>query len=139
MVRRGTWKRVDRSLWRGRLEIGQAFLQAALEALNRVQNGQIGDPIMSNALLAAIAYADALTIKFGGICNQQDHARLIDALRDALGKRAIKEQMNRLSRLLKMKNQIQYDHSVSSIQEAREFVMQVQRFVSWAETELARP
>ncbi len=139
MVRRGAWKRVERSLWSSRLELGQAFLQASLEALERVQEGQIGDPIMSNALLAAITYADALTIKFGGILNQQDHLKLLDALRDSLGNRARKEQMNRLGRLLRMKNQIQYDHTVSSIQEAREFVMQVQRFVSWAEAELARP
>lgn len=139
MVRRGVWKRVENNLWRGRFELGRAFLQSAIVALDRAQDGQIGDPIMSNALLASIAYADALTIKFGGIMNQQDHMRLIEALRSALGNRASKEQMSRLGRLLKMKNQIQYDHTACTVQEAREYVSQVQRFVSWAETELARP
>jgi len=139
MVRRGVWKRVENNQWRGRFDLGRAFLQSANEALARAQDGQIGDPIMSNALLAAIAYADALTIKFGGILNQLDHARLIAALNSALGNRANKEQMSRLGRLLKMKNQIQYDHTICTFQEAREYVSQVQRFISWAETELARP
>ncbi|MFC1539853.1 hypothetical protein ACFL41_00015 [Gemmatimonadota bacterium] len=139
MVRRGGWKKVENSQWRGRFDLGRAFLLSADETLARAVDGQIGDPIMSNALLAAIAYADALTIKFGGILNQQDHARLIAALQSALGNRASKEQLNRLGRLLKMKNQIQYDHTVCTIQDAREYVGQVRRFASWAETELARP
>jgi len=139
MVRRGGWKKVENNQWRGRFDLGRAFLLSANEALERAEDDQIGDPIMSNALLAAIAYADALTIKFGGILNQQDHARLLAALQSALGNRASKEQLNRLGRLLKMKNQIQYDHTVCTIQDAREYVSQVQRFASWAESELARP
>ena len=138
MVKGGTWKRVDTGQWRGRFDLGRAFLRSALEALERAEDGQIGDPIMSNALLAVIAFADALTIRFGGIRNQQDHSRLPAALRHALGNRASKEQLHRLGRLLKLKNEIQYDHTTCSMQEAREYVSQVQRFAAWAETELAR-
>jgi len=138
MVRRGVWKQVDRDRWRGRREIARGFLQAALKELDAAEEGQIGNPIMSNALLAAIAYSDALTVKFGGILNKGDHAKIVDALRDALGDRAIKEQLTRLSRLIKKKNQIQYAFEDSTIIEACEYVAQVERFATWAEAELAR-
>ncbi len=138
MVRRGVWKQVDRDQWRGRREIARGFLQAALKELEVAEEGQIGNPIMSNALLAAIAYADALTVKFGGILNKGDHAKIVDALRDALGDRALKEQLTRLARLIKKKNQIQYAFEDSNIIEAREYVAHVERFATWAEAEMAR-
>jgi hypothetical protein len=138
MVRRGVWKHVDRDQWRDRREVARGFLQAALQALEIAEEGQDGNPIMSNALLAAIAYADALTVKFGGIQNKGDHSKIGDALLDALGDRALKEQLTRLTRLIRKKNQIQYGFEESSITEAREYVAHAERFAAWAEAELAR-
>ena len=98
-----------------------------------------GDAIMSNAIIAAIAYADALTMKVAGTKNEADHMELPRTLRRALGNRLPREQKTRLQRILGLKNEIQYEHRIASVQEARELVDQVERFAEWVEVEFARP
>jgi len=93
---------------------------------------------MSSALRSAIAYGDALTIKFGGIQNTRDHSTLSRTLQQALGERAEKEQLLRLRGLLGQKNDIDYDHRDMDLEEARRFLQRAQRFARWAEEELMR-
>ena len=138
MVRSRRWQKVERERWRSRLELARGFLEAARTALERAAAGASGNPIMPNALLAAIAYADALTIKYGGFLNTGDHARLTHALRFALGDRAEPSQLERLGRIVSRKNRIQYEFSRAPLDEARAFIEQVRRFAEWAEAELAR-
>lgn len=138
VVERGPWKQVDRSRGRGRHRDGRAFLQTAQDALALADPGDSGKPIMSNALRAVIAYADALTIKFGGIKNTQDHKTLPRTLQQALGQRARKKQLRRLRRLLGQKNDIDYHHRDMDLEEARRFLKRAERFGKWAEQELMR-
>lgn len=138
MVRRGPWTTVDRRRWIGRHRDGRSFLQAAQDSLDLADTGDSGKPIMSSALRSAIAYGDALTIKFGGIQNARVHSTLPRTLQQALGDRAEKEQLLRLRRLLGQKNDIDYDHRDMDLAEARRFLQRAQSFARWAEEELMR-
>ncbi len=133
MVKGANWRKVDRRLWKGRYANGREFLRAAKESLDLAQEGQSGNPIMSNAVLALIAYADALSIRLGGIQNAKDHATLPQTLIQAMGERADKGQLDRLRRLIGQKGRIHYDFRVASIEEARKYTAQVLRFLEWAE------
>ncbi|MBI4545990.1 MAG: hypothetical protein HY703_12390 [Gemmatimonadetes bacterium] len=139
MVKRRAWKRVDRAQWMERRRNAQDYLQAARDLLALTPAGGNGNPIMSQALLAVIACADALTIKFAGIQNTQDHRAAVAALKQVLGQRADPSQLARLERMMASKDDIQYDHRTATIEEARDFVAQAERFALWAERELARP
>ena len=66
------------------------------------------DPVSSNAILAAIAYTDALTAAYQGRVNQRDHTAAVKLLRDALGKALPDAQERRLARLLGRKDEVHY-------------------------------
>ncbi len=117
----------------------RAFLKASEDGLELADEHGPGDPIMSNAVLAAIGFADALSMKFAGTKNDDDHSELPRTLRRALGNRLPKAQERRLARILSLKNEIQYEHRTASVQEARDLLVQVRRFAEWAETEFVRP
>lgn len=57
---------------------------------------------------AAIAYADALTGKYGGFFNQQDHKTVRPAVERALGRRADPTQLKRLSAIIGQKDPSSY-------------------------------
>jgi hypothetical protein len=129
---------VDRGQWLGRLQNARDFLQAARDAAALAEASANGNPIMSQVVLAVIAYGDALTIRFGGIQNEHDHRQLVRALRYTLGNAADAEQLTRLGRIIGRKDQIQYDHRTASLDEARGLLEQAERFAVWAERELLR-
>ncbi len=135
---RGSWRQVDRGQWLGRLQNARDFLQAARDAAALAEASANGNPIMSQVVLAVIAYGDALTIRFGGIQNEHDHRQLVRALRYTLGNAADAEQLTRLGRIIGRKDQIQYDHRTASLDEARGLLEQAERFAVWAERELLR-
>lgn len=139
MGSRGPWQQVGRDEWRGRRKNARDFLQAARDLRDLADDDGNGNPIMSEALLAVIGYADALTVRFAGIQNTGDHATIANTLRRALGERLPRTQLTRLRRMISQKNDIQYDHRTATIAEASEFVEQAERFARWAERELARP
>lgn len=139
MVTRGTWTRVrDRGEWTGRRDAGRAHLKTARNALLVADEGDDGRLIVQGAILCAIAYGDALTIKVAGIRNATDHQRLPDTVRHALGNRVARAELTRLARLLKRKDDSAYGHRALSLDDARTAVAQAEAFVSWAEAELVR-
>lgn len=138
MVTRGTWSPArDRGEWTGRRDAGRAHLKTARNALAVADEGDDGRLIVQGAILSAIAFADALTIRVAGIRNGTDHQRLPDTLRHALGNRVPRSELTRLSRLLKRKDDSAYGHRALALAEARAAVVQAEAFGSWAEGELA--
>jgi hypothetical protein len=93
---------------------------------------------MSAGVNAAIAYGDALTIRLAGRTNAEDHVALVAALKGVLGERASSEQMQRLTRIIAIKDDVQYGHRASRLGEARKLIEQVERFATWVEGELSR-
>jgi hypothetical protein len=137
MARSDSWRRVERDTWKIRLQNARDFMQSARESIQLADEGSSGDPIMSQACLAAIAYADALTIRYGGIKNTGDHGKNVAVVKQAMGNRADQGMLRLLARILSRKNQIQYAAHVSSFEEARRYLEQVVRFREWAEAQLA--
>lgn len=138
MARNSGWRTVPSTEWRGRLSKARAYLEAARSGVAMAEETSIGDPIISSAILATIAFGDALTIRFASIQNDRNHAGLSRTLARALGKRAA-EQLRRVDRILGEKDDTQYGHRVHSLAEARAILTQVERFAEWAEVELAQP
>jgi hypothetical protein len=132
-------KTVNRDEWRGRLENARAFLKSAEDLLGLAEISTNCNPVISSAINASIAFTDAITIKFAGIQNTGDHGGAPAALRNALGKRADKHQISRLTRLLSRKDSAQYGHRAASYDEASAALQLARRFAEWAESELLRP
>lgn len=136
---RGTWTAVrDRSAWVGRRDAGRANLKSARNACDVADDGDDMRLAVQGAILATIAYGDALTIRIAGIRNGKDHARLPDALRHALGDRVPQAEMTRLTRLLRQKDDSAYGHRKITVTEARDALEKATAFAAWAELELAR-
>jgi hypothetical protein len=138
MARPGKGKRVLLGEWQGRLDAGKSFRKAGQDLLALSEESSAGNPIIAQAVLAAIAYGDALTVKFGRFQNTVDHAALPKAVRSVLGTRFPQLQSSRLSRLLAWKDASQCGHRMASAGEARVVMEQLDRFADWAEQELTR-
>jgi hypothetical protein len=130
MTRAGPRKRVDAVYWQGRLRAAADFRAAAHEALLLAQPGQSGTPTASQVILAAIAYADALTAKSAQVINQQDHAAATRLLREVLGNRLTDSQERRL---LGRKDEVQYGVRAVTLDEARQMLEELDGFARWAE------
>ncbi len=139
MVRGGSWKTAPRSEWAGRRDNARAFLKASRDLLDMAEATSIGNPIITQAIDSAVAFADAVSIKFGGIQNAVDHRNLSKTLKTAIGARFPREQDHRLGKLLNWKDDAHYGHRAASVLEARSVVQQAERFAEWGEAELARP
>lgn len=139
MTSRGTWRVVrNRGAWLGRRDAGRAHLKSARNALELADDGDDGRLMVQGAILAAIAFGDALTMRIAGVKNASDHQRLVDTLKHALGKRVPPSELTRLDRLLQLKDDSAYGHRPMSLDEARTAIAKAEGFASWAEIELAR-
>ena len=139
MIRKGPGKATGQGFGEGRLRIARAFLTAAEDEATLAGEEDIGNPIISQAVTAAIAYADALTARFGDRVNRQDHAALTKNLRGVLGNRLPTVQASRLRRILGEKDAAQYGTRIKSRAEAERVLRDLREFASWAEAEFRRP
>lgn len=139
MIRKGPTKPVDRSFGHARLKLARAFLKAALDGAALATEGDVGNPIISQVVNAAIAYTDAMTAKFGAGINTQDHGAAPKQLRAALGNRLPAAQETRLRRILDAKDAAQYGARLKTLAEAKRLLRDLEEFATWAEAELGRP
>jgi hypothetical protein len=139
MTRKGRTKSVDPSFAAGRLRLARAYLKAARTEAAMADPVDIGNPAMSQIVNAAIAFTDAVTAKYAGHANQQDHAAAVKALRDALGNRLPAAQETRLRRILGGKDEVQYGTRAKTTADAERLLAQLEEFAAWAEEELRRP
>jgi hypothetical protein len=138
MTRKGSSKPVDKAFGDGRLQMAKAFLKAAQNEAELADATDIANPIIVQIVNAAIAYSDALTAKFSGRINQQDHAAAVKTLRAALGKRFPAEQERRLARILSEKDAAQYGVHMKRMAEATRLLADLEKFAAWAELEMRR-
>lgn len=135
MTRTGSTKPAGPREAQGRLENAKAFRAAAQKAIED-SDEQNSNPAISLIVLAAIAYADALTAKFGGYMSSAEHAAAPKALRKALGKRLPAEQERRFAKLIAEKSEAQYGARIGKRSDAKELLDQLERFARWTEQEL---
>lgn len=138
MTRTGPTKGAARGDSDLRLEKARAFRDAARDGFGLLEEGQIADPIVSNIVLSAIAYADALTARYAGKINKQNHAAARKLLRDALGKELPREQETRFSRMLGHKDETQYGTRSKRRDEADLLLKDLERFAAFAEALLSK-
>lgn len=136
MTRQGSRKKVPADFWESRRRAGRAFLKAAQDGLAVAEPADGGAPIMSNVILAAIAYADALTAKRANVVNAEDHNAAPRLLRDVLKQALPAAQEKRFVDTLKNKSVIQYGAKTFSRGEAENFLLNFAPFASWAEDQL---
>lgn len=122
----------------GRLENARAFRIAAHNASDLADPGENANPMVSHIVTSAIAYADALTAKFGGRVNQKSHAAAQKALRDAMGNRLPQSQTRRFAKILGEKDSAQYGARRGRLTHARLLLQELDAFAEWAEQELGR-
>lgn len=136
MTRQAPRKKVPPDLWEARRRAGRDFLKAAQDGLAIGDPGDSGAPVMSNVILAAIAYADALTAKRANVVNSEDHSAAPRLLRDVLRHALPAPQEKRFADTLKNKSVIQYGAKSFSRAEAENFLLNFENFAAWAEEQL---
>ena len=130
-------RKVSPETWRGRRDNARAYVESARQLLERAEEGTNGNPIMLHVISAAIGFADAVTIKVGGVQNAGEHRDVLKILRSVLGARADGEQLARLGRVIAHKDAVQYGHRRGTIDEARQLAKECDRFARWAEEVMA--
>jgi hypothetical protein len=136
MTRKGSTKRVDGAYAFGRLRKAIAFHEVAQLAVENMARVRDPDVVASNVILAAIAYADAITAAYGGLVNQRDHAAAVKLLRDMLGKALPDAQERRLARLLGRKDEVSYGSRIGRPEEAGQTIEHLDAFAIWARATL---
>jgi hypothetical protein len=130
VTRGGPSKPVDQQFGRGRLQLARAFLKAARAEAERAAEDGVGNPTISHVVTATIAYADALTARFGGVVNQQDHKAVATTLRAALRDALPKTQEQRLGRILRENGEAQYGARVSKVDDAMRLLRELEAFAA---------
>jgi len=115
-----------------RLVKAQAFRETAELTLGYVEHLTDPAPITSNAVLAVIAFADAITISFKSQVSQDDHAAAVKLLRDCLGNALPDKQEANLRKLLALKTEVQYGARRSRADEAGASIKLMNDFADWA-------
>ena len=138
MVRAGPTRTVGGDEWRGRLSNARAFRRAAENLLELLEEGDNGNPVVTLIVLAAIGYGDALSARFGGTLNQNDHAALPATIRAAMGNQADAGQLARLKRILDEKDVASYGARLGRTEAARDLLVQLQRLGAWVEGKLTQ-
>ena len=136
MTRTGPAKPASSAASGLRLAKARAYHKSAQELFALTGEGELVDPVVSQTILAAIAYADALTAKFGGAINQKNHAAVVKLLRHALGGQLPKEQATRLERLISKKDEAQYGTAPIRRADAIKLLADLEKFAAWAELKL---
>lgn len=95
--------------------------------------GQNCNPIISQIVLAAIAYGDSLTAKRAHVVNQQDHAAAPRLLREVLQDTLPEAQERRYRRILGFKDEVQYGAKAARLEEATRLLADLESFAQWAE------
>lgn len=136
MARQGPSKPADSGDWEGRLRNARDFRRDAEELHDLRGDDENANGVITLIVNSAIAYADALTGKYGGFFNQQDHRTVSAAVERALGRRADPAQIKRLSAIIAQKDPSSYGARRSRKETAAELLKLLERFSEWVELTL---
>lgn len=120
--------------WTEYLARADEFLESAQEMLATSDGDSRAKVVASNAMHAAIAFGDALTVAKLGVTNRQDHNRLPKLVAEAAGKSADDAQIARLGRILSRKDQADYGARPWRRDDAEKLTTDVERFAAWIRT-----
>jgi hypothetical protein len=138
MAGQGPSKPTDAGDWERRLRNARDFKRDAEELHDLRREDENANGVVTLIVNAAIAYADALTGKYGRFFNQQDHKQVSAGVERALGNRAEPAQVKRLSTIIAQKDPSSYGVRQSRKEAAAELLKQLERFSEWAEGMLTK-
>jgi hypothetical protein len=136
MTKQAPRRKVEPDFWNSRRRFARDFLKAAQDGFALLDAGENGAPVMSNVIVAAIAYGDALTAKRANVINSEDHNAAPKLLRDVLKQGLPGAQEKRFSDTLRNKSVIQYGAKSYTRAEAEKFLAAFEKFAAWAEEQL---
>jgi hypothetical protein len=113
-------------------------MKIAEDALELAERDRDAGPLMSNMILGAVAYVDALTSAIAGKINQTDHQAAVQLLRGTLGNGLPKAQQTNLRALISIKDEVQYGATFEPIEDAETLMQRARSFADWAEAEMSR-
>jgi hypothetical protein len=119
--------------WQAFRANARTALQDAENKLALLEAGANAKGVAADAVLAAIAYGDAITAQRLNQHNAQDHGTLPTLVARALGKDAVSGQITRLGRILREKSRAHYGGGTWTRDETEEYLEQVRRFATYAE------
>jgi len=119
--------------WQAFRANARAALQDAENKLALLEPEANAKGVAADAVLAAIAYGDAITVQRLQQHNTQDHGALSKLVTRALGKDAVAGQIARLGRILGEKSRAHYGGARWTRDEAETYLEQVRRFATFAE------
>ncbi len=123
--------------WQAFRANARTALQDAENKLALLEAGANAKGVAADAVLAAIAYGDAITVQRLNQHNAQDHGTLPKLVARALGKDVASDQVTRLGRILREKSRAHYGGGTWTCDEAERYLEQVRRFAVYAEQVLA--
>jgi hypothetical protein len=135
MVRRGSRKTVDPNDAEKYRQVAASLLNSAgALCLIAGEGDPYGNAIGIISIHAAIAYADALAVAYGGFKSTEgDHRKAVQALQAALTHRAEPGKLRLLEKLLSRKDEISYGGSYYRLADARAMLDHAREFGAWAE------
>lgn len=133
MVRRGRRKELDRADAAKYMTVARALRKSAAD-IGIIADDRHGNALAIVVIHAAIAYADALCIAYGGFKSTEgEHERAVEALKQALGNRMDRAQGTRLLAIVKEKDSASYQGVFYTTADARRIVRKLETFAEWAE------
>ncbi|MDB5856214.1 MAG: hypothetical protein JWR22_4255 [Herminiimonas sp.] len=136
MVRTSTKKKVNTDFWRGRHSAAQSYRKFAEDGFQLADKGDNLNPVVSQIVLAAIAYADTLTAKRHQVVNQQDHQAAPSLLREVMGNALLDVQHKQYTRILGNKDSAQYGARQIRREKVIELLDDLRSFGNWVESQL---
>ncbi|MEW5929809.1 MAG: hypothetical protein AB1941_20330 [Gemmatimonadota bacterium] len=133
MVKVGSTKNEDPSRAGSYFRVAQVLRSTARD-LSTMAEPKYGNGLAIVAIHSAIAYADALTVAYGGFKSTDgDHSRAADALQRALGHRADPRQIRRLTGILDAKSHASYSGNYYTLADGQNILEELERFAIWVE------
>ncbi|MEK6551843.1 MAG: HEPN domain-containing protein [Bacteroidota bacterium] len=111
--------------------IGKGFYDAAISEIESRRWNAAGLLIVHSA----IAYADALTIKYGGVKNKSENHQDVVKLLEIVVKESESKNnaLNQLEKLIAHKSTVAYSGEIYDEQDIEKLFKHLDRFKSWAE------
>ncbi len=135
MVKRGRRKTVDRHQAAKYIHVARALRKSLADLDTIAEDGdRYGNAMGIVAVHSAIAYADALSVAYGGFKSTEgDHERTVNALSAALGHRMDPDQAQQLLAIVKKKDTVSYQGVYYTVADARALIRRLDDFAAWAE------
>ncbi len=127
------FKKIENSKFTVYYKKAQDFYQTLL----KVYLDQNWHSVGLEAVHCAISATDALLVYSCGLrCSSQNHLDLVDLLIARLKNNEVKNYTNNLVRILEMKNLVEYEDRLFTMNEASDILKRTERYFNWIKKQL---